>query len=211
MAKENSKSSQINEQNKAAILEEVKKLIYESLEDYLKIEDSNESMKAAIQEYNQDQEDKFQDEMDAIHDMFDEKTKEVDMKLEMHDKSMKSKHQLQDDVIDYISRSINNEIKKKLDLTINVEQCKFKLEMFKKKLDQYFTNYDIELTYIKSTMNMQNTMQSNKKETERSGGSPVDVLAAFKSKMVDKFRAESGSKRNLTINTNQSLLKNPMD
>ena len=57
-------------------------------------------MKAAIQEYNQDQEDKFQDEMDAIHDMFDEKTKEVDMKLEMHDKSMKSKHQLQDDVID---------------------------------------------------------------------------------------------------------------
>ena len=57
-------------------------------------------MKAAIQEYNQDQEDKFQDEMDAIHDIFDEKTKEVDMKLEMHDKSMKSKHQLQDDVID---------------------------------------------------------------------------------------------------------------
>ena len=167
-------------------------------------------MKSAIQEYNQDQEDKFQDEMDAIHDMLTRRRRKLTWSL-MYDKSMKSKHQLQDDVIDYISRSINNEIKKKLDLTINVEQCKFKLEMFKKKLDQYFTNYDIELTYIKSTMNMQNTMQSNKKETERSGGSPVDVLAAFKSKMVDKFRAESGSKRNLTINTNQSLLKNPMD
>lgn len=75
----------------------------EKLDEYMRYDNCTEYFKQSLMDYQQEQEDKYQDELDAVRDLYQEKQEELDEAIEAHEKRMKNKHQLQDDVIDQIA------------------------------------------------------------------------------------------------------------
>lgn len=170
------------------ILDEIREL-RDSLEDFLRVDEVGDYIRTAIDEYHEEQEDKHQDER-VLVEKIEAKLKEVDAHIEYCEKQMKNKHELQDDAIDQIARSLTTDTKKKSDQALELKKQYYQIEQIKRQMSTTVDVLEADVNHLKRAFEAQLKSMLPGTKQESSQAAAANLLAHFKTRMVTRVRKE---------------------